>query len=127
MVNFVIFFYFIFITIILIISKNKKERRKEIRRSYNANTLSSPVNIKSSDIVKLNTSSASAKIEPALRDDRSNDWLAKQLRDEAKAATYVKEMFNLKYDHYKSCDAETIKRFHEDNCDASGIDTAISK
>lgn len=60
----------------------------------------------------------------ALRDDRSNDWLAKQLRDEKNAMYMMSDMFAMKAQHKSSCEAEMIKRFHEDNCDANYVDQA---
>ncbi|MCR4806487.1 MAG: hypothetical protein K5857_02315 [Lachnospiraceae bacterium] len=62
-----------------------------------------------------------------LRDDRSNDWMARQLRDEAIALVKVSDMFKLKQSHLNNCDAEFIKRFHESNCDAGGIDDGTHK
>lgn len=60
-----------------------------------------------------------------LKDDRSNDWMAKQLRDEALAMARVSDMFKLKQSHMSNCDADFIKRFHESNCDANGIDNGL--
>ncbi len=62
-----------------------------------------------------------------LKDDRNNDWLAMQLREEAKARVRVSDMFQMKIEHSNKCDAEFIRRFHESNCDANGIDTGASK
>ena len=62
-----------------------------------------------------------------LKDDRSNDWMARQLRDEAIAMVKVSDMFKLKQSHSSNCDAEFIRRFHESNCDAEGIDNGIPK
>ena len=59
-----------------------------------------------------------------LRDDLDNDWLAKQLREEAKAKQYVTDMFQLKNSHSMNCDARSLRDYHADNCDAEGIDTA---
>lgn len=62
-----------------------------------------------------------------LKDDRNNDWLAMQLREEAKAVARISDMFQMKIEHSNKCEAEFIRRFHESNCDADGIDTGISK
>lgn len=62
-----------------------------------------------------------------LRDDRNNDWLACQLREEAKARVRMSDMFQMKIEHMNKCDAEFIRRFHESNCDAEGIDTGTRK
>ncbi len=63
----------------------------------------------------------------SLMDDRSSDWLATQLREEAKAMVRVSDMFQLKQQHSNNCDAEFIRRFHESNCDAYGIDDGTKK
>ena len=62
-----------------------------------------------------------------LKDDRSSDWMAMQLKEEAQAMARVSEMFKLKQQHMNNCDAEFIKRFHESNCDASGVDDGTRK
>lgn len=59
-----------------------------------------------------------------LRDDRSNDWLAKQLSDERRAYREMRDMFDLRDEHRSSCEAEMIKRFHEQNCESGHVDTA---
>lgn len=47
-----------------------------------------------------------------VHDDRSNDWLAKQLREEKASARMVNSMFDMNYnakrDHHKNCDADSI-------------------
>ena len=62
-----------------------------------------------------------------LMDDRSSDWLARQLKEEEYAMLRVSDMFQLKREHANKCDAEFIKRFHESNCDANGIDDGMRK
>ena len=59
-----------------------------------------------------------------LKDDRANDWMARELKEEKAAAAKVRIMFDLKEEHHSSCEAEMIRRFHEDNCDADKVDTA---
>ena len=59
-----------------------------------------------------------------LRDDRTNDWLARQLRDEHSAFKMASEMFGLKIEHSAHCDAKLLKHYHHLKCDASGVDTA---
>lgn len=62
-----------------------------------------------------------------LLEDRNNDWLARQLRDEHKAFKDTKDMFDLKIEHSSHCDARYIQQFHHNNCSAGGIDTASGK
>ena len=78
---------------------------------------------------KVNNRSSSLKHQESmtLKDDRSSDWMAKQMRDEALAMANVSEMFQLKNSHMNNCEAEFIKRFHESSCDASGIDNGSPK
>ena len=67
-------------------------------------------------------SALKAENSMTLKDDRSSDWMARQLRDEALAMAKVSDMFQLKQSHINNCDAEFIKRFHESSCDAHGVD-----
>lgn len=57
-------------------------------------------------------------------EDRSNDWLAKEMREERKALYRVSDMFQLKIEHSRQCEAELAREFHSVRCDADGIDTA---
>ena len=59
-----------------------------------------------------------------LMDDREHDWLAGQLRDERTAKRRMSDMFDLKMEHSRSCEAEMLRQFHSSNCNAEGIDTA---
>jgi len=63
-------------------------------------------------------------IKRNLVEDNSDDFLARQLREEREKASYVNEMFDLKVSHSASCDAELLKRSHiHDN----SIDTGSSR
>ncbi len=59
-----------------------------------------------------------------LMDDREHDWLAGQLREERAAKRRMSDMFDLKMEHTRNCEAEMLRDFHSSNCDAEGIDTA---
>lgn len=59
-----------------------------------------------------------------LMDDREHDWLAGQLRDERAAKRRMSDMFDLKMEHSRNCEAEMLRQFHTAHCDAEGIDTA---
>ena len=59
-----------------------------------------------------------------LKDDRNNDWLAKQMREERSALNAMSEMFGLKLSHMANCEARNIRKEHHDNCDAGSIDVA---
>ncbi len=67
------------------------------------------------------------KSNSVLRDDRNNDWLAKQLRDEHRAFKMTSEMFDLKIEHASHCDARLLEQFHRRNCTAEGVDLANGK
>ena len=77
------------------------------------------------DSLKIQTKGVQNGI--SMKDDRSSDWLARQLKEEAYALSRVSDMFQLKQQHANKCDAEFIKRFHESSCDAGGIDDGIKK
>jgi hypothetical protein len=67
-----------------------------------------------------------AQIDNAL-EDRHNDWLAQQLREERMASSFVNEMFQLKTEHQSNCDSSYVKNSHQRQCDANGIDTGSYK
>lgn len=60
-------------------------------------------------------------------EDKNNDWLACQIREESKAAQQVSDMLGLKYNHMRNCDAFNIKVEHSLHCDANGIDNGLRK
>jgi len=62
-----------------------------------------------------------------LRDDRANDWLARQLEEEHRAFKATSEMFDLKIEHASHCDARLLAQFHNKHCDAGGVDLANGK
>ncbi len=45
-------------------------------------------------------------------EDRQNDWLAKQLREESRLARRTSDMFDLKAEHASNCDARDLKDSH---------------
>ena len=56
-----------------------------------------------------------------LMEDRRNDWLAKQLREEEKILRKG-DFLDLGASHSKSCDANQLKLFHIQNCDTDDVD-----
>ncbi len=79
------------------------------------------------DIISVSRDMGDSKGSTTLRDDRNNDWLARQLREEHKAFKETSEMFDLKIEHASHCDARYIEQFHRRNCDARGVDLANGK
>lgn len=47
-----------------------------------------------------------------LMDDRENDWLANQLREEHHAFRRISAMFELKSEHAAHCDAKMLKNYN---------------
>ena len=76
------------------------------------------------DIVSVSRDMGDKKNSSVLRDDKANDWLAQQLRDEHKAFKTTSEMFDLKIEHASHCDARLLEQFHRRNCQADGVDLA---
>lgn len=149
-----IFFVFYFIVILLIIRRFKgrinKTSPRDVSSGYGQSDIvrkamskasktptdtlmNRPVNAMSfsnegrpaDDRLRLKNSSGKKGL--SLMDDRSSDWLATQLREEARAMVKVSAMFQLKEHHANNCDAEFIKRFHESNCDAGSVDDGLKK
>ena len=76
------------------------------------------------DIVSVSRDMGDKGGNSVLRDDKANDWLARQLREEHRAFKATSEMFDLKIEHASHCDAKLLEQFHRRNCTASGIDLA---
>ena len=76
------------------------------------------------DIISVTRDMGDSRNSSVLRDDKTNDWLARQLREEHRAFKATSEMFDLKIEHASHCDARLIEQFHRRTCDAEGIDLA---
>lgn len=48
----------------------------------------------------------------SLMEDRQNDWLANQLREEHRAFKRTSDMFNLKIEHVAHCDAKLLHQYY---------------
>lgn len=149
----VIFFIFVFIRRMNKIKKNGLEaelKKKNVnfnaaaKSGVNASSASRTKRVKGTGYSRAYTGSAYSKPHKSgsaygsvnvdrridaspLRDDRTNDWLARQLRDEHTAFKKVSDMFGLKIEHSSHCDAQLLKNYHHLNCDAKGIDMAKGK
>lgn len=110
--------YIVFFAIIgAIINRARTESQRSTNRHKTSTdqkrpTVKQPVKSKADNGVghMMNNS-----VRGDLRDDRNNDWLARQLREEKRSLGLMREMFDLKAEHANSCEAEMLKRFHEDN------------
>ena len=60
-------------------------------------------------------------------EDRENDWLARQRREEAATERRFSAMYGLKRMHEANCPARSIRDEHHRNCDATSIDTAAGE
>jgi len=63
----------------------------------------------------------------SIRDDRSNDWLAKQMKEERIALYRMGYMFGFKPGVSTISAAAANREFHEANCTSEGIDTAAGR
>ena len=75
----------------------------------------------------VNRHMVSEKPVGMMMEDRQHDWLAGQLNYEKQAVRRMSAMFELKAQHHSSCEAELIRQFHADNCDANEVDRASGK
>lgn len=69
----------------------------------------------------------SAKSGTSIRDDRNNDWLAKQMREERQALYRMGYMFGFKPGTSTIKAAAENRDFHSKNCSSEGVDTAKGK
>ncbi len=57
----------------------------------------------------------------AMMEDRQDDWLARQLREESRRKLEISAMLDLKMSHEGNCDADALRQMHQENCDAEQI------
>lgn len=122
----VFFVVFVLIRSIKKASKSEAEVKKMVKKTQYSSTASNRVykkTVSAPQVYKGMKSNTRIDTSP-LRDDRNNDWLAKQLREEHRAFREVSDMFGLKIEHASHCDAKLLRNYHHLNCDAGGIDTA---
>lgn len=124
----------VFVVAVIILTTVKRVKRMPGKSTDNDRFYASSEKMYSSNKKNMNRTGSNLRAPDKksdngtiLKDDRNNDWLAMQLREEAKARVRMSDMFQMKIQHSNKCDAEFIKRFHESNCDANGIDTGVSK
>ncbi|MCR4990019.1 MAG: hypothetical protein K6A38_04065 [Lachnospiraceae bacterium] len=67
------------------------------------------------------------KATHTLMENRNNDWLAEELRDEQRALYRTNIMFGQQMEHRQVCDAKMLKEFHLEHCSAGGADTGQMK
>ena len=107
----------------LVISKSLKNSASDTARSKTAPPAKKYSNYRPhKDIVSVSRDMGDRK-GAVLRDDRNNDWLAQQLRDEHRAFKATSEMFDLKIEHASHCDARLLEQFYKRN-HATGVDLA---
>lgn len=124
----------VFVVAVIILTTVKRVKRMPGKSTDNDRFYASSEKMYSSNKKNMNRTGSNLRAPDKrsdngtiLKDDRNNDWLAMQLREEAKARVRMSDMFQMKIQHSNKCDAEFIKRFHESNCDANGIDNGVSK
>ena len=62
-----------------------------------------------------------------LLEDRENDWLARQRREEEASERRFSAMYGLKRNHEAHCPARSLRDEHRDNCDAEGVDIGTAR
>lgn len=119
----------VIVAIAAFIAKVKEEQKKS-GPSQKKNV--KPVNIGKTVKPVSISKSVSAKPDKAKYDgmaafrsleNRNNDWLARQLREEKQKERLYSEMYGLKRRHEENCPADRLRREHEKSCDADGVDT----
>ncbi len=120
-----IFFLFIKRSLKMNASSEQKSQFAPTRRANAKPSAPKYTNYKPhGDIVSVSRDMGDKKNSSVLCDDKANDWLAQQLRDEHKAFKVTSEMFDLKIEHASHCDARLLEQFHRRNCQAGGVDLA---
>lgn len=110
---------FVFITIIagsISRSKMNKKKKKPSLHQQAAMNKPSPATGARADVRTYR-----------LMEDRENDWLARQYREERASERRFSAMYGLKRSHEANCAARSLRDEHRYNCDAEGVDTGTGR
>lgn len=118
----------IFVIVVVIVKKYKEQStagsgKKQTKAAGKAFTNYRP----HKDIISVNREMDDKRGSSTLHDDKTNDWLARQLRDEHKAFRMTSEMFDLKIEHASHCDARLLAQFQGKYRNFHGVDTGTGK
>lgn len=117
------------IVVFFAIRASKKKRGETDSHLNNKSNVAKPIQVQKTTSPNrqpknknINNKMLSASVS-SLLDDRENDWLANQLREEHRAFRRTSDMFDLKIEHVSHCDSKLLANYHHINCDANAIDT----
>lgn len=112
---------FIIIVLIIIVSTVAKMKPKKTARKPRRKTAMSG---RTQPRTMSQQKADSAVRTYRMLEDRENDWLARQRREEAATERRFSAMYGLKRMHEANCPARNLRDEHRRNCDATSIDTA---
>ena len=119
----------VIVAIAAFIAKVKEEQKKsgpskkKNVKPVNVGTEIKPIIIGKSVSSKPNKAKYDGMAAFRSLENRNNDWLARQLREEKQKERLYSEMYGLKRRHEENCPADRLRREHEKSCNADGVDT----
>lgn len=124
-----IFIVYVLVIIFVIASVHKKNQAEKNRRHRPQTRPQTRPQV----LVQNNSMNAGQRVrsekplQKSWYEDRNNDWLANQMREERAALYMLQDMFSFRMQGRNITDAELLKEFHAEHCDADRIDRAAGK
>lgn len=135
-----VFIVYVLVIILVITSIHKKNQAEKNRRHRGGNAVSRDLSSSSRNLQKhpqvlvqnnsMNVGQRVRSEKPLQKnwyEDRNNDWLANQMREERAALYRLQDMFSFRMQGRNITDAELLKEFHVEHCDADRVDRAAGK
>ena len=112
--------FIIFVLIIIASTAAKLKPKKTARKLHREAAMSGGTPLRTMSQQKTDRAIHAYR----MLEDRENDWLARQRREEAATERRFSAMYGLKRMHEENCPARNLRDEHHRNCDATSIDTA---
>lgn len=124
-----VFIVYVLVIIFVITSVCKKNQTgKNRRQNRRQNPQTRPQVLVQNNSMNVGQRVRSEKpLQKNWYEDRNNDWLANQMREERAALYRLQDMFSFRMQGRNITDAELLKEFHVEHCDADRVDRAAGK
>lgn len=126
----ILYIYIVFSVIRNVLSKKSSDKNVSKSRQYNVSRQQSSVcntsvgpceNQQTTYVSSEPVRKKKVETDAWAMEDRKNDFLARQLREEHQRKITMDDMFQLKKSHADHCDADYVRVSHQSNCDAEAL------
>ena len=125
-----VYMYIVISVIRNVLSKKPSDKNASKPRQYNVprqqNSVRNTIveSLRNQQVIHVPSESERKKkveTDVCAMEDRKNDFLARQIREERQSKINMDDMFQLKKSHADHCDANYVRMIHQTNCDAEAL------